>query len=114
VALALIALSPLAPSFAGLLPACAFKRITGLPCPSCGATRSALALARFDFADAFVHYPLAALAWSLLIGGGLVAGVAALAGYGVPELPRRLPLWARVGIVLVVLANWLYLIATGV
>lgn len=113
VAAALVALSPLAPRLAGALPACHFKALFGIPCPTCGTTRAALALARFDLLTALTAYPLATLAWILLVGGGLVAGVAALLGRGVPHPPNRLPLWARLGIVAVLLANWAYLIATG-
>jgi hypothetical protein len=114
VAVTLIAASPLGPRLAATLPACHFKQWFGIPCPTCGTTRAALALARLDFVTAFVHYPLATVVWVLLIGGGLLAGMAALAGYGVPEPPRRLSLVARSALVLILLANWAYLIATGV
>jgi Protein of unknown function (DUF2752) len=113
VAAALVTLSPLGPRLAHGLPVCTFKALFGIPCPTCGATRAALALARFDLAGAFARSPLAAAAWVALIAGGLVAGVAALLGHGVPELPNRLPWWARLGVVALVLANWAYLIATG-
>jgi Protein of unknown function (DUF2752) len=39
-------------------PECWFRRLTGLPCPTCGATRSALSLAHGDLAAAFRHNPL--------------------------------------------------------
>lgn len=112
VAAALVALSPLAPRIAPALPACLFKTLTGLPCLTCGATRAALALARFDFVGAFTVSPLAAAAWTVLIAGGLTAGIAALAGRGVPE-PRTVPGAVRWAAVAVLLANWAYLIWTG-
>lgn len=112
-AVGLLALSPWGERLAATLPACHFKALFGIPCLSCGTTRAALALARFELWQALVHYPLATLGWIFLIGGGLVAGVAALAGYGVPALPRRIPWWVRIGIILALLANWAYLIATG-
>jgi hypothetical protein len=114
VAVTLIAASPLGPRLAAAMPVCHFKQWFGIPCPTCGSTRAALALARLDFVEAFLHYPLATVVWVLLIGGGLVAGVAALAGYGVPEPPRSIPVVVRIALVLIVLANWAYLIATGV
>lgn len=38
--------------------ACIFKRITGIPCPSCGITRAHLAFFRLDFAGAVEMHPL--------------------------------------------------------
>lgn len=113
VAAALLLLAPFTPLFAGGLLACPFKSLTGIPCPGCGTTRAALALARLDVAGAFVHYPLPALAWTLFLAGGLWAGWRAWRERPLPE-PRRLPTWGKVGIVAAVLANWIYSIATGV
>lgn len=113
VAAALAALSPLAPRLAAGLPDCLFKQLTGLPCPTCGATRAALALARFDFAAAFAVSPLAAAGWSLLVAGGLAAGLAALARFELPEPPNDLPRPVRWALLAAFLANWAYLIRTG-
>ena len=38
---------------------CGFLRLTGYPCPSCGMTRSMMALAHIDFARAMYFNPLA-------------------------------------------------------
>ncbi len=114
VSVTLVAVSPLASRLASLLPACRFKALLGIPCPTCGSTRAALDLASFDLVGALVRYPLATVGWTLLIGGGLVAGIAALLGYGVPELPNRLSLAVKLGLLALFLANWAYLIATGV
>jgi hypothetical protein len=37
---------------------CVFRRVTGLPCPSCGMTRSYLALFRGDIKTALFMHPL--------------------------------------------------------
>jgi Protein of unknown function (DUF2752) len=113
VALSLIALSPLAPKIAAGLWGCPFKALFGIPCPSCGTGRAALALARFEPLYALAHYPLPALAWIAFITGGLVAGGYAWRRKPLPRI-RRLPVWVRVGIVVAVAANWAYSIATGV
>lgn len=109
----LVLLSPLGPVFAGALPACPLKSFTGLPCPSCGATRTALALAEFDLAGALAVSPLATLAWIVVVAGGLAAGVAAVAGYAVPELPRRVPIGWKIAAVAALAVNWLYLVWHG-
>ncbi len=109
----LILLSPVAPLLAGGLWSCPLKSLTGMPCPTCGTSRAALALARFEPLDALVHYPLPALAWTAFVVAGLVAGWRAWRGQPLPSI-RRLPAWARVAIVVAVAANWAYSIATGV
>ena len=48
---------------------CVFRRVTGLPCPSCGMTRSYLALFRGDIKTAFFMHPLF---WMVPIIVGLI------------------------------------------
>ena len=114
VASSLILLSPLATKLAGGLASCPFKGLTGIPCPTCGTTRAALALAHFEPLHALTHYPLPTLGWIVFLGGGLAAGWRAWRGLPLPRIPRRVPIWARLAFVGVVLANWAYSIATGV
>ena len=113
VALLLVLLSPLAPTLASGLWSCLFKGATGIPCPSCGTARAALALAAFDPSTALVRYPLQTLAWVLFLVGGLAAGSMALRGRPLPSLPD-LPSWWRIAFLGAVLLNWAYSIATGV
>lgn len=113
VAAALVVLSPVGERLAPALPACPLKTWTGLPCLTCGATRTALALAHFDVLGALAVSPLMTVAWTILIGGGLVAGLAALAGRGVPEPRGRTSLRWRLAAVAAVLANWVYLVWAG-
>jgi len=54
------------------LPPCLLRKFTGIPCPSCGCTRSLLAWSHFNFAQAFFFNPLffvccvAGLLWAAL------------------------------------------------
>ncbi len=43
------------------VPLCPLRRILGIPCPSCGLTRSVGAMTRLDFGDAFGWHPLGPL-----------------------------------------------------
>ncbi len=114
VAGALLAASPWASAFGDALWKCTFKSWTGIPCPTCGTARAAIALARLDVLEAVSRYPLPALAWIFLLAGGLVAASMALLGRQPPPIPSRIPVWGRVLIVAAVFGNWMYSIATGV
>ncbi len=114
VSLILVGASPWASLFGDALWDCTFKTWTGIPCPTCGTARAALALAHFDVVGALGRYPLPTLAWIFLIGGGLAAGAMALLGRTPPRIPSRLPVWARAALVAALVVNWVYSIATGV
>lgn len=114
IAVLLVLLSPLAPVLASGFPPCPLKTITSVPCPGCGTTRAALALARFDPAAAIRFNPLATVAAVLLVAGGLVAGALALAGHKVPHRLPRLPLAVRLAVVAALGGNWLYLVYAGI
>lgn len=103
----------LAAASAGL-PACPVRSIAGLPCPTCGATRATLALAGLDLAAALAWNPLVTLAWLGSILGGITALALALLRRPLPSLPRRLSPAARWTVLLVVAANWFYLLRQGI
>lgn len=44
--------------FAAPVNGCVVRFFTGIPCPSCGMTRAAFSLLRFDFCMAFYYHPL--------------------------------------------------------
>lgn len=93
---------------------CVFKGLTGVPCPTCGSTRTLGQLATGDLAGAVTMNPAAALAavgvalWALadLV---LLPGRRAVALEASPRLGRLL----RVAIPLLLLLNWAYLVAAG-
>lgn len=95
-----------------LLPACAFKRVTGFACATCGMTRCALALGRWDWREAFYwHPPLAAFAALLPV----------LALWDLRRAWRREPYprlpdsqGARVVVWLILLGIWALQVARGI
>jgi hypothetical protein len=97
------------------LPRCAFKMLTGLPCPTCGVTRAIMAMTRFDFATALAMNPLAVAGAAI---GAVYLAYAAIVLVG--RLPRFRPTFAprdrvaaRLIVISVVMANWLYLVSAG-
>ncbi|MEM6454392.1 MAG: DUF2752 domain-containing protein [Acidobacteriota bacterium] len=114
VVLLLVVLSPFGAQLAGWVPPCPFKTITGLPCPTCGTTRAALALGRFDVLHALTYHPLPTLGWTLFLAGGFYAGLCALRNRPVPELPSRLSPMMRWGLIGLFLLGWIFNIVTGV
>ena len=109
VALAAVLLAPLATQTAPLLPGCLFRELTGLPCPTCGITHAALALARWDLPHALAFNPLATLGALVFLVGGVAAAAASLAGRPLtePRLSGRAP---RSAALLAVAANWAWLL----
>jgi hypothetical protein len=93
---------------------CLFKGLTGLPCPTCGSTRTLGRLVALDFAGALAMNPLATAgaavvaAWALadlaLLPGGRALGV---------EVAPRLARALRWGALVLFLANWAYLLTSG-
>lgn len=94
------------------LRACTFRHLTGIPCPSCGTTRTALAILNFDLVSAFTINPLATIvAIAFIIGGGLALIWVLLRG-PVPTFNLSWSRWWTGAIVGIVLINWMYLILT--
>lgn len=112
VAAASIGLAPFASRAAELAPACLFRSLTGLPCPTCGATRAVLALSRLDLSGALAFNPLAAVAVIAFLAGGLIAGAAALAGRPVREPVRYGPA-VRLALLAAAAANWIWLLGVA-
>jgi hypothetical protein len=93
---------------------CVFKGLTGLPCPTCGSTRTLGQLFALDVAGAWSQNPLATLGAVAVATWGLVdlALLPRRRAVGLEIAPRlgRALRWGALGLFL---ANWIYLIAAG-
>lgn len=107
-ALAAVRLLPLAE----LLPSCVFRAFTGLPCPTCGITRSLVHFAHGDLHGAAAMNPgfTAIMASSLLF---LLYNCLALFSSSrlTLSLGPRDERWLRGGAAALLLINWSYLVA---
>ena len=99
-----LALAPLAPP-------CPFRAITGIPCPTCGATHAAVALLHGHVAVAMAANPLAVFAGVIFVAGGLIAPVWAALELPAPQLPSPLPVWTRFCMLAALAANWAWVIS---
>ena len=94
-------------------PQCAFHSLTGLPCPTCGATRAAWQFLHGNFAASFRFNPIAFVAYCLIVAFDLYALLALL--LRAPRLrvinfrPNERALLRSLALVLIA-ANWLYLL----
>jgi hypothetical protein len=101
------------PVFA-LAPSCVFKSLTGVPCPTCGATRSIVFLSQGDFVSAFTMNPLiaaCALSAVIYLPYSFFTLVFNRPRIGV-ALSEKEKDRIRTTILLLVLVNWLYLVIT--
>ena len=108
--LALMALSPLLPRAASYLPRCLLRHVTGIPCPTCGATRATVALFDGRLLDAVILNPMVAGGTLVFLVLGLVAPLWAWRRLEIPVIDR-LPTWARVGVLAIITVNWIWVIA---
>lgn len=111
--LAIAALAPWARSVARALPACPFRSLTGIPCPTCGTTHALLALLALHPLRAFAFNPLVSVATLSFAGGGILAGLLALVNRPLPIPGDRMGKALRVVVVAALLLNWAYVIWTG-
>jgi hypothetical protein len=95
-------------------PKCWFRQLTGLPCPACGATRSALALVHGDLGSAISHNPLLFLCYLGTLLLDLYCAIALL--FRIPRLrlsglPAKIKYRLCVLVFAAAAANWIYLVA---
>jgi hypothetical protein len=108
-----LALRPLWLAIAPHFPPCVFRALTGIPCPTCGTTRAATALLDGRLVEALAANPLATAAGLTFIVGAPFAALWAILGWPVPVFPPKASRWLRLGILILIVTNWLYLVIGG-
>jgi hypothetical protein len=110
-ALAAILLRPFWLALAPFLPPCPFRALTGVPCPTCGTSHAALAMLDAHVLAALADNPLAAAAGLAFVVGGLIAPFWVLFRGPVPDLAAPPSRGLRATLVVLLLANWAWVIA---
>jgi len=95
------------------IPECAFHRMTGLPCPTCGATRCLRYTLHHDWWAAVGTNPLAFFGFGGIVLYDLYA--AAVLAFHLPRLrfdvvPARVGRIVRYSAIITILANWAWLV----
>lgn len=111
-AVAAIILRPLLIALAPMLRPCIFRSLTGVPCPTCGTTRTALALFNLELTTAFLTNPLAAAVGIAFFAGGITALVWLLFRWPMISFGLKWSRWWTFAVLTVVFVNWAFLIAT--
>jgi len=94
---------------------CMFKALTGLPCPTCGSTRVLGHLAAGDLIGAVLLNPLAALASAGLVAWAVSDLVLAPSGRSLAvRVSPGTASMLRWGVAVVLVLNWVWLVASGV
>ncbi|MFH1230656.1 MAG: DUF2752 domain-containing protein [Planctomycetota bacterium] len=95
---------------------CTFKKITGLPCMTCGGTRSFFYLAHLKLYKSFLMNPIIFLSVMALLLYGLISLIRLITKNNNP-LRVVIPIWLkRILVILLIssaLINWAYLIFIG-
>ncbi len=96
------------------LPSCAFKGLFGIPCPTCGSTRSVVHLAHGDLFAALAMNPLMTLCFIAAVTFFLYSLITLF--FDLPRigliLSTREGTAVRAGFIGLVLAQWVYLAFT--
>lgn len=97
-----------------IFPACAFKSITGFPCPTCGSTRSLVHIAGGDILSAFGYNPLFSISLLFAVTAFVYGSFRLL--FSLPRLAFLLSeaekSFLKAALILAVLSNWAYLCLT--
>jgi hypothetical protein len=113
-ALLIIAAAGFFKDFLGLLPQCIFHRLTDVPCLTCGATRSLVALSQFDIASSFLLNPMLLLLVVGVVAFSLVSLYSLISKKGIAvKLNQGQKRALRIGIIGLFITNWVYLVAAG-
>lgn len=85
---------------------CLLRRTTGLPCPTCGMTRSFCAMGRGDLGDAFRQHPLGPVLYALLAFVMVRSAVAAVWGRRLFAGTARLLVWSVPALLAAAVVVW--------
>lgn len=95
---------------------CPFKAFTGIPSPTCGSTRAFIHLARLDLTGAFGMNPLITI--SMILGAVFFLYSIISFFFGSLSLEVKFEekekTKLRIGIILALILNWIYLIIAGI
>jgi hypothetical protein len=93
---------------------CIFHKITGYPCLSCGLSRSVDAFFTYDFIGMFYYNPLAVLFFGGLFFFSLFKLGEFILGFKLNfNISKKAMVFTRITLLILIVANWLFLVVTG-
>jgi len=95
-----------------LAPSCVFRALTGIPCPTCGATHAVVYLSHGEVSAAFMMNPLTAVC--LIVAFLVFFYSLATLSFNLPKINIMLSskecTILRVGVIILILIQWAYVI----
>jgi len=111
---ALILVAALAASHFLQSSTCMFYKLTGLPCLTCGSSRAAQAFFLGDFIGMFYYNPLVIIFCGILFFFSLFKFLEFIFRFEIRiNVNRKISFTARMIVITLIAANWLFLVATG-
>jgi Protein of unknown function (DUF2752) len=95
-------------------PGCWVRRLIGIPCPTCGATRCAMSLAHGDLVGAWRHNPLIFICYGSALIVNFYAAAVLIFRYPrlrLANLPAKVKRALGALVIIALTANWIYLLA---
>jgi len=91
------------------LPACGMLKMTGKPCPTCGATTSFVLAAHGHWVESFVNQPFGFVVFWLVAGSLVGLATALVRGRSVlPFFVRVSPMLMILSLLAIMLVSWMY------
>ena len=94
---------------------CIFKNLTGIPCPSCGSTRATVQLIQGQFWNSILINPLSLITNVLIVLSSfwMAFDLIRQKESFFPFLKKDWNKWLKIGLLILVLANWVWNIQKG-
>ena len=95
------------------LPPCAFREMTGLPCPSCGLTTSMAYMAQFQFGRAFFANPFGCVGFPTVVLIGILSAFSLVSGASFSRIMEKVfGLKVLYGLALLFILSWGFTLLT--
>jgi hypothetical protein len=87
---------------------CMMRRVTGIPCPTCGMTRSLASLVKGHFSQSLDYHPFGIVVAGVLCTGWVYASWYHVRGKSLPRISPWIMLTGLLGMMVLFTGHWIY------